>query len=1003
MRTPAWEDGDLLYRPTPYELDGTYRVQADGDQTLLSWARPTPWFTVGEDGALVGKTGDGLAKFHHLRDLIEEHDWTWLSLGSSTLSPQQRAWVDGVWRPWSRRWHELESSGRLFEMDFSVSEATLREIAGGLSSRREEAAAHGLPVPDIGSGRLGFLRDRWDSQRDPAYQAALRRVSTSPTLTSGAISGAIPGTIPGTIEDFRREARRALDTPGEVGPEDDDARVIGVLFWHGKRWVTPFRNLGRARAYFDHARGIGIDFDYGAYFDVSDPQRPPVLAWERFGQSPTQTAGSPGRVPAHTDLRYHAADAGAPMNIPLIGRHGGGGGAHASHPSPATHGHGHPGHPDHGRRFFGGWGWGGWDDGAYGDPYASPYPWWIYGGEPSGVSVDEEEFEVTSGDYLRAPPRRSLLSARDDLRGAADVLSPGVNGLHCELNLGSDMVLRASICVDGQCYQGAADLSRLLHDIHARLHGADVTEEVIGRSGRRRRHHRRHRRHRQEQQEQQEQEQEGQEGQGQGQGFPGQGFPGYPPAPYPPYPYPYPPQPYPQPVASVAPAVAPVVVTPTVAALPAAAPVHTRDHRHRDAQADAATVQTQQAVQTSGELLIGALYNQHCAEVAAGWFDSIKDTFSNVWHAAATTLQKFKGPITAAAQQYAQQYGGETGGQLAGQLAGSVIDAAAGSGDKKQQAQQVVAIAAQAAQTQPKIAAALSAAQTAAAQTTAAYHVTSTALDALRGNPEAMQKLDQLRADAASGDPAARRALDLVTLALQAMRSPGPGADGGNNNGDQVGGLLPWLGLAALGGGAYWWWSHHQRARERARQAARQAAAEAAAEHAGPPPSPQPTPSPRGSSTTTSGEIGLAKADAVAAVQAAWNLNQANHYFGFVKQRASSTPSTIHGHNIVLMDTTEVLPFQTAGDLWGWYRQTTSDPHGYEFIALFDASSPQWPNPILAQEPNPNEKLATADGAGPDGFLRFSPGHAEQSVDYPGGHGWLTHGPDGNYSNVHPY
>lgn len=989
MRTPAWEDGDLLYRPTPYEIDGTHRVQANGDQTLLSWARPTPWFISGE---LVGAPGDGLAKFHHLRNLVEEHDWSWLSLGSSTLSPQQRAWVDGVWRPWSRRWHEFETAGRFFEMDFSVSETLLREIAQGLSALREEAAAHGVPVPDIGSGRLGLIRDGWDSQRDPAYQAALRQRSALPTLTSG------------TIEDFRREVRRALATPREPGPEDGDVQAVGVLLWHGKEWVTPFPSLERARAYFDHARGIGIDFDYGAYFDVSDPQHP-ILAWEWLGQGPSKIAGSLERSPAHTtDLRYHvAANAGASMNIPLIGRRGGGGGAHAAHATPmAAHGHGRPAHHGHGRRFLGGWGWGGWDDDsdAYGDPYAYSYPWWIYGaapGEPSGVSIDEEEFEVSSGDYLRNP-RRSLV-ARDDLRGAADVLSPGGAGLHCELNFGSDMILRASICVDGQCYQGAADLSRLLHDIHARLHGVDVTEEVIGRSGRRRHHHRRHRHHHhhQQQQPQEQEEQEGQGGQEGGQGFPGQGFQGqgYPP-PYPPYPYPYPqpypPQPYPpypQPVASIAPAVAPVVVTPTVAQAPAPTPVaaplpaaalaHTRDHRHRDVQADA---QTQQAVQASGELLIGALYNQHCQEVSAGWLDSIGDAFSGAWHAVAQTIQKYKGPITVAATAVAKAYGGETSGQLASQLTGPVIDAAAGSGDRKQQAQQVVAIATQAAQTQPKIAAALSAAQTAAAQTAAAYHVTSTAIDALRGNPEAMGKLDQLRADAASGDPAARRALDLVTLALQSMRgqdSGASGAGGGTNgaNGDQVGGLLPWLGLAALGGGAYWWWSHRQRARERARQAAQQAAAQAAAEHAASPP-PLPPPSPQGSSTTTSGEIELAKADAVAAVQALRDMDPSITYFGYVRQRSSTAPSELHfdhpvNPTLVIQDTSVVNPLATIEDLWAWYQQHTADPASYEFVALFDASRPKstlwegWPHPFLAHESPPNPgRVVTSPAHHPD-------------------------------------
>ncbi len=49
MRTPAWEDQDLVYQPSRYELDGTLRARAHGQETLLSWARPTPWFTIGSE------------------------------------------------------------------------------------------------------------------------------------------------------------------------------------------------------------------------------------------------------------------------------------------------------------------------------------------------------------------------------------------------------------------------------------------------------------------------------------------------------------------------------------------------------------------------------------------------------------------------------------------------------------------------------------------------------------------------------------------------------------------------------------------------------------------------------------------------------------------------------------------------------------------------------------------------------------------------------------------
>jgi hypothetical protein len=269
-----------------------------------------------------------------------------------------------------------------------------------------------------------------------------------------------------------------------------------------------------------------------------------------------------------------------------------------------------------------------------------------------------------------------------------------------------------------------------------------------------------------------------------------------------------------------------------------------------------------------------------------------------------------------------------------------------------------MAIAEQAAQTHPKIATAVSTAKAAVAQTAAAYHVTSTALDALRGNPEAQRKLDQLRADAASGDPAAQRAIDLVTLALQSMSSPGDGLASGAA---QVGGLLPWLGLAALGGGAYWWWNHRQRAREQARQGAQQAAQEAALHAAAqviPPPPPSP-PTTQGTATTTSGEIESAKADAVAAVQAAWQMNPSIVYYGYVRQRSSGQDDHHDLHSpgrktLVVQDTSIINPLATLQDLQAWYHEHTADPASYEFVALFDATRPEWPYPVLAHEPPPN-------------------------------------------------
>lgn len=117
----------------------------------------------------------------------------------------------------------------------------------------------------------------------------------------------------------------------------------------------------------------------------------------------------------------------------LIGRHGHGGGGR---------GHG-------GRRFFGGggggWGGWGWPWPLYTYPaYPYPYPW---------QQQPYTYFDVESSETMGA---------------AVAALSPGADGLSCEMDLDGEMHLHVAICVDGRRHETSIDLSGLLCDIAER-------------------------------------------------------------------------------------------------------------------------------------------------------------------------------------------------------------------------------------------------------------------------------------------------------------------------------------------------------------------------------------------------------------------------------------------------------------------------------------------------------------------------------------------------------
>lgn len=286
---------------------------------------------------------------------------------------------------------------------------------------------------------------------------------------------------PGDIAAWRREARSAVAAPPgrELGEEYASTQAVGFLAWGDGRWRRSFDSLARARAFFDEARRIGIDYDYAAYFDVSTP-RAPRLVWEELG--PPTVAGA--RIAEHSQSSLRTQ--GEPMT-PLIGKKGGAG--------MGGHGHGH----GRGRRQFFGGGWGGY-------PYY--YDWWPYGypAYPAympGYSYEETDETISGrrggmgrmgmgmgrrrrhrspdqsfgeqdggGGLMPYVPQNGnpdeeemMVSGDNELFALLPVLAPGAGGIGCRMDLGPDLQLHVEICVDGQCYQGGIDLSGVLAHI----------------------------------------------------------------------------------------------------------------------------------------------------------------------------------------------------------------------------------------------------------------------------------------------------------------------------------------------------------------------------------------------------------------------------------------------------------------------------------------------------------------------------------------------------------
>lgn len=178
------------------------------------------------------------------------------------------------------------------------------------------------------------------------------------------------------------------------------------------------------------------------------------------------------------------------------------------------------------------------------------------------------------------------------------------------------------------------------------------------------------------------------------------------------------------------------------------------------------------AVEVAGDAIVGCLVDHHIGTICGSFIgdiaSSVKSAASTAAHGVTATFKKLKGPIAIAAAAAATAGAaaipgvGPIAAPLAGKLAYDIVNSAGG--DPK--AQKAVAQAKAQASTDPAVAAALSAAEKAVANSTAAYHVQATATKAAKGDPAAQQQIAQVAQDAEQGDPAAKAVANLVADAF---------------------------------------------------------------------------------------------------------------------------------------------------------------------------------------------------------------------------------------------
>ena len=355
----------------------------------------------------------------------------------------------------------------------------------------------------------------------------------------------------------------------------------------------------------------------------------------------------------------------------------------------------------HGGRGFGG-GFGGW--GGYGGYEVVPV-WPVVIEEVDNNADDGDGVAVAGSPNARGKAFRNVADlvtgGSGSLVDAAKIMIPAPKSVQLTTELlGTNLAVTA--CVDGKCYRGVADLSGILAELEPRL--VERAREL---------HHQ----------------------------FHGETDTLYPP-----------------------------LHTPLVGRGGGGGSRTGGQGRLRDLQDDAIN-DVQACVTVAGEALIGAMLAQHHAEVCAGWWHSlthgVSSAVKNVGkgvssvantaeHAALGTLKTLGPVIAVAAGAAATAMVGPEAAGIANSLTKSLVNAATGQGSVADVANQALAAATQAAQSDPTVAQALAAAKQAVAQTTAAAHVAQTIQSAASGNPAAKQQVLELTKAAAQGDPAAQ-------------------------------------------------------------------------------------------------------------------------------------------------------------------------------------------------------------------------------------------------------
>jgi len=461
-------------------------------------------------------------KLDHLRRLMRLHDEFWLELAWRSPSEALRLFLNESWGPVMNRWRRLEASGQMWDPPNPTN--MIDRVANELSLARATADERGIPIPDLGTAQRGWRPGAFPGPRSPqdgvelyarvgagagvSYAERLSHLRklvedhdrywrptswTNPTerkfftetwspwlwtfhQIDGSDSAYDDGgvIIPAVVDSLARGLSIVREFAQGMGIPLPDIQhhevpmqhAIGGRFGHHRRHHHHHQSQQQQQQQEDAGQdggGGGGGGGGGAYgYGMPGAQGYPGMPGAPGPQGPQ------GPQPVPPSDAHPGAPAG--QDGVVSGRHGGG-----------FHGGGFHGGAFHGgggrerRQFFGtgGGGWGPW--------YGSQWPY-----DDGGEAWSEEESysESVGVDPAPSTPTPPILSPLPLERGAkhrrrshgdvglaeaTSALSPGSDDVSVHAKLGSDLVLRISLCVDGQRYDGAADLSEIIAQITERV------------------------------------------------------------------------------------------------------------------------------------------------------------------------------------------------------------------------------------------------------------------------------------------------------------------------------------------------------------------------------------------------------------------------------------------------------------------------------------------------------------------------------------------------------